>query len=240
METAGTPFCSRRASNRTRFVLGQLNLGGVFDQENAVRPAGMNFPSAVKKRGFAGTCSAADKQVAPLRGCSLPSDLREPGRGSRFAIRSSISKCRELNLRMVSVTPFRLHGGITAATRLPSGKPRVENGLRFRDIVAQTPRDIFHGDGQRALADRNAAELARRKPSRSMNTRSGPLTMTSLTESSRMRCSMGFRNGSMVSNPCIRVLLRRVAGSRICSGRCSRASDSKTTEEWDSGRRRRW
>ena len=35
-------------------------------------------------------------------------------------INSSISKWRVLNLRMVRVTPARLHGGITAATRLPA------------------------------------------------------------------------------------------------------------------------
>jgi len=34
MATAGRPFCSRRASNRTRIFLRQLNLGGVFDDEH--------------------------------------------------------------------------------------------------------------------------------------------------------------------------------------------------------------
>src|ERR1700719_4289222 len=36
-----------------------------------------------------------------------------------------------------------------------------------------------------------------------MKTRSGPFTMTSLIESSRMRCSIGFRNGRIISNPFI-------------------------------------
>ena len=42
-----------------------------------------------------------------------------------------------------------------------------------------------------------------------MKTRSGPFTMISLIESSRMRCSIGFRNGRIISNPFITVLLRR-------------------------------
>src|SRR6266550_5961421 len=44
-----------------------------------------------------------------------------------------------------------------------------------------------------------------------MKMRSGPLTMTSLIESSRIRCLIGLRNGRIVSNPFITVLVRKLS-----------------------------
>jgi hypothetical protein len=46
-----------------------------------------------------------------------------------------------------------------------------------------------------------------------------PLTEDEFIDSSRIKCSMGFKNGRIVSNPFIRVLRLRAAESRICSGR---------------------
>jgi hypothetical protein len=61
-------------------------------------------------------------------------------------IRSSISKCRVLNLRIVNVTPARLHGGITAATRLPSGSRESRMGFDSEMSSPQTPGDILGGN----------------------------------------------------------------------------------------------
>ena len=49
---------------------------------------------------------------------------------------SSVKACGP-ELRIVSAVPSRLQGGITAATRDPSGKPRIQDGLFFGDVVPQ-------------------------------------------------------------------------------------------------------
>jgi hypothetical protein len=46
-----------------------------------------------------------------------------------------------------------------AATRLPSGSPRVENGFRFGDVVTKTPGDILYGDHEGFFADGYAWHL---------------------------------------------------------------------------------
>ena len=51
-------------------------------------------------------------------------------------------KCRELNFRMVKVTPFRLHGGMTAATRLPSGSRESRMGFAS-EISSPRRRAMF-------------------------------------------------------------------------------------------------
>src|SRR5438309_10257620 len=51
--------------------------------------------------------------------------------------------------RHPSETARRDHRGDPASI----GQPRVENGLRFRDVVAQTPGDILHSDHQGTLPE---------------------------------------------------------------------------------------
>ena len=58
-------------------------------------------------------------------------------------MRSFISKCRVLNLRMVSVTPLKLQGGMTAATRLPSGNRESRMGF---DSEMSAPRRRAHAE----------------------------------------------------------------------------------------------
>ena len=57
-------------------------------------------------------------------------------------IRSSIPKCFALNLRMVSVMPCKLQGGMTAATRLPSGKRESRTGFSS-EMSSPKRRAIF-------------------------------------------------------------------------------------------------
>ena len=52
-------------------------------------------------------------------------------------------------------TARRDHRGDTAAI----GQSRVENRLRFRDIVAQSPGDILDGDHERSFAERHPWHL---------------------------------------------------------------------------------
>ncbi len=54
--------------------------------------------------------------------------------------------------RHAGETARRDHRGHAAAI----GQPRVQNGLRFGDIVAKTPSDILHGDHQGPLAERHS------------------------------------------------------------------------------------
>jgi len=51
-------------------------------------------------------------------------------------------KCRALNLRIVRVTPFTLHGGMTAATRLPSGSRESRMGFAS-EISSPNRRAMF-------------------------------------------------------------------------------------------------
>src|SRR6266576_6896204 len=62
-------------------------------------------------------------------------------------------KCRALNFRMVRVTPFTLQGGMTAATRLPSGRRESRMGFDSEMSSPQAPGDILHGDHQGFLAE---------------------------------------------------------------------------------------
>ena len=39
------------------------------------------------------------------------------------------------------------------------GQPRVENGLRFGDVVTKTPGDILYGDHEGFFADGHARQL---------------------------------------------------------------------------------
>ena len=57
--------------------------------------------------------------------------------------------------RDASQAARRDDGGDAAAIR----EARIENGLCLRDVIAQTPRDILHGDHERLLPERDAFDL---------------------------------------------------------------------------------
>ena len=57
--------------------------------------------------------------------------------------------------RHAGETARRYHCGDPAAI----GQARVENGLRFGDVVTKTPGDILHGDHKGSLAERHARHL---------------------------------------------------------------------------------
>src|SRR5205823_6536797 len=149
------------------------------------------------------------------------------------AIRSSISKWRVLNLRIVSVTPFRLEGGMTAATLLPSGSRESRIGCDS-EMSPPSRRAIFFTATRSAFSPSETPLTGSRYPPFSMNTESAPFTITSLTDGSRIRCSIGLRNGSMVSKPCIRVVPSRAVRSKKGSGRCNRARSEEHTSELQS------
>src|SRR6266404_5376538 len=97
------------------------------------------------------------------------------------------------------------------------------------EISSPRRRAIFFTATIRDRSPRDTPGTCCRKPCFSMNTRSGPFTMTSLIESSRMRCSMGLRNGRIISKPFIRVSPLRVGQSTNRWDRCSEASGNKTS-----------
>src|SRR6266851_5782822 len=129
-------------------------------------------------------------------------------------IRSSISKWRVLNLRIVSVTPRRLQGGMIAATRLPSGSRESRMGLDS-EISSPRRRAIFFTATIRDRSPRDTPGTCCRKPCFSMNTRSGPFTITSLIESSRMRCSMGFKKVRIVGIVIVRLQVAKHRWRRV-------------------------
>ena len=59
-----------------------------------------------------------------------------------MSTRSSIVKWRLLNFRIVSVTPWMLHGGMTAATRLPSGSRESRMGF-WSEMSSPSRRAMF-------------------------------------------------------------------------------------------------
>ena len=127
--------------------------------------------------------------------------------------RSAIPRCGALNLRIVSVTPVRLHGGMTAATREPSGRRESRTGFSSEMSLPRRARDVLDGDHKGALVEYHSGTSSR-NPRRSMKTWSGPLTMISLTSGSRIKRSICRRNGRMISKPGPRPVLRPpVAGS---------------------------
>ena len=62
MATAGRPFCSRRASKRTRFSCAKLNLGCVFDHQHAF-VCRNEFSKDREQRGFSRAGAAANEDV---------------------------------------------------------------------------------------------------------------------------------------------------------------------------------
>ena len=55
-------------------------------------------------------------------------------------------KCFALNLRIVSVTPCKLHGGTTAATRLPSGRRESRIGFSSEMSSPKSACDVLDGN----------------------------------------------------------------------------------------------
>ena len=74
-----------------------------------------------------------------------------------------MSKCRVLNLRMVSVTPLKLHGGMTAATRLPSGRRESRMGFDS-EMSSPRRRAMFFTATMRAFSPRDMPCTCWRKP----------------------------------------------------------------------------
>ena len=137
--------------------------------------------------------------------------VREPE-----AMSSGRPKFGALNLRIVSVTPVRLQGGMTAATREPSG--RRESRIGFSSEMSLPRRRATFLTATRRDLGLSVTGTSSRNPRRSMKTCSGPLTMISLTSGSRMKGSIGRRNGRIISKPGPRSVLRPpVAGSSSCS-----------------------
>ena len=91
---------------------------------------------------------------------------------------------------MVSVEPSIASGGMTALTRLPSGRRASTIGLDsstrrpMRDTILSIVRRMWASSLNVALAFTSL-------PSRSSQIESGPLTMTSETSTSRRNGSIG-------------------------------------------------
>ena len=128
---------SRMATGRTPFVFGALrserdlrdSIGFQrFPQEQNAFVVRNEFGEHSEHSRFSRAGTGADEDVFFGRERSLrvgsreidPASLSESGPASRNGV---------LNLRMVSVTPRRLHGGITAATRRSSGSRESKMGL---------------------------------------------------------------------------------------------------------------
>ncbi len=99
------------------------------------------------------------------------------------------------NLRIESVVPLREHGGITAATRLPSGSRASKIGS-LSLIRRPTNCAMFLTAACNACSSPKVAGTFSKIPLRSTNTSPGPLTSTSLTVSSCKYSTTGARNAS--------------------------------------------
>ena len=105
-------------------------------------------------------------------------------------IRSSIWKGSLENFRMVRKGPPMASGWITALTREPSGRRASHSGVAS-SMRRPTWATILSMMRRRCWSSTKVALVFSTLPLRSTNTRSGPLTMTSVISSERSRRSMG-------------------------------------------------
>ena len=139
MVTAGSPS-GDSASKRTRFGV-LIWISAVSSMTRMRSSAGMKlarmFSRVVLPVPVPPEMRMFWRFRAPLSRMAASSWVRVPMR-----MRSSIPKCVALNLRIVSVTPCKLQGGMTAATRQPSGRRESRIGFSS-EISLPSRRAIF-------------------------------------------------------------------------------------------------
>ena len=141
MATAGRPFCSRRASNRTRFSLRQLNLGRVFDNQHPFVLRN-EFSEDRQKCRFSRAGSAANEDVLARE------DVVFEVVGERAIESAFANQILHLEVAGVELADRECHAAETArrdhrGDAAAIGQPRVENGFRFGDVVAQDAGRYF-------------------------------------------------------------------------------------------------
>ena len=152
-----------------------------------------------RERRFAGVGSARDQNRFAV--ASTASASRCPSSAERAPASTScciVNQCGR-NLRIVRVTPCNEQGGNAAATREPSGSRASSSGFASLMSLPERPGDPLDGVRQILRLEYcvDETELAIALRERSLPS---PFTMTSETSGSRMTCSIGCRNGRMVSS----------------------------------------
>ena len=145
---------------------------------------------------------------------------------------SSSNVKRWVNLRIVNTGPEIAHGGNMAATREPSSSRASRIGCAS-EISSPQARAMFLTATVRFLGSSVLSASICRAPLRSTKTRRPPsLTITSVTEGSVSRSSIGLRNGRIRSRLLITFLGPRARNS-LSARRDSAASGSSTVAARD-------
>ena len=162
--------------------------------------SGMNAASAFKQRRLAGAGAAGDQDVLPRS--------RRPAGASARASGASVPIADQFSARVALAVKFpdgenragdragRKDGRHARAVR----QPGVEERLFFADVIPKHPGDVAHGDLQaisRGWSTSGHAPACR--PCFSTKTPAEPLTRMSEISGSRIRASIGRRNGMMTS-----------------------------------------
>ena len=110
-----------RASRRIDVLLLQLQLGGVFDRDDALRRR--DEPRQhVEHRRLTGAGAAGDEDVEPPSHGGAPGSARDRVGSVPMAMRSLDTERVAANLRMVRIEPSSDSGGMMTLTREPSGR----------------------------------------------------------------------------------------------------------------------
>src|SRR5260370_23913527 len=119
---------------------------------------GNGCPGDYQEGGFRGTCPTTDEDVLA---CEHP--VFEAV--SEGAVESTCpNQILHLEVASVELADRERHAAETARRdhrcySAAIGQPRVKNGLRFGDVVAETASDILHGDHKRFLSDGDARHV---------------------------------------------------------------------------------
>jgi len=131
--------------------LKQVQFRGVFDEDDPL-VLGNESRKRRRERGLTAAGTAADQERLLSQDIVFETVGKLGGQAFPTRIRSSISKWRELNLRIVQRNSVEATGrddrGDAAAVR----QTRIQNGLRFGNVVSQAPSDVLDGNEQRPLA----------------------------------------------------------------------------------------
>lgn len=187
----------------------QLDFRRVFDEENPVVVSN-ELAEWVQQGRLSASGSATNEDVLAVLDIPLQA-------GCRLAVQSAHSH-EVFDCEMTAIEFADGQGdAVYAATRLPSGSLESRIGLAS-EMSSPKRLAMFFTAAMKDFSLRTISGGCSSAPARSMKTWFDPLIMISLIESSGIRCSIGRKNGRMVSNPSMRGVFQILDGEFTLEG----------------------
>src|ERR1700678_579711 len=142
--------------------MGHLDFSRVFNQKNSL-VARYKSAECIDERGLTRTGAPADENILSRENVILEAVRKRlvEGSGANQILHVEMTRIELANRQDHAVqTTGRYDGGDPASIR----KSRVENWLRFRDVIAQASGDIFHGNHQRFFSQADTLHLFKESP----------------------------------------------------------------------------